>query len=71
MRLYLLKRRARKLARKLRSILDGYPCGYSLAMHLSPEAPAMAEELRTLWERIRELDPSAPNWPMRTNGGGK
>jgi hypothetical protein len=62
-RLWLLKIKAKRLANKLKRILDGYPCGYSLALHVCPDASIMATKLKMLWNRIRRLDPSAPHWP--------
>lgn len=60
-RLWFLKRRARRLIRRIDAIHDDYDCGTSLVRHIAAKRiEPLYSAFHETMERIREIDPTAP-----------
>ncbi len=55
-----LKRRARKLIHRLNWYMDGSNCGRAMLREIHTEFRMMEDELESIMERCREIDPKAP-----------
>ncbi|MBN7763706.1 hypothetical protein JYP52_21440 [Nitratireductor aquibiodomus] len=59
-RIRLLKARLRSLSRAIHNHYARFDCGIHLADHISPVGPQLKAKFAEQYERLRELDPEAP-----------
>ena len=64
LRLWLLKRKAKRLYLAWHAVVDEYDCGVLLVQELSPRENQLRREFNIVWGKIMALDPKAPNYQM-------
>ncbi len=64
-KLYLLKRKAKRLWIEICNRRDSLSCGRTLEDVISPKLWWLKEQFNIIWEQIKVLDPDAPDNPLK------